>query len=195
MTILMDSEIDALSRLDDRPMITPFVDHAVRTDEKGEGVISYGLSSAGYDVRLSNSFKVARPCLSIENDPIDPKKANEDHFHYAVTSEPLILDAHGFVIGHTEEVFDIPNDVMVVCVGKSTYARAGVIINVTPIEPGFSGQVVIEIANQSHRPVKIYPGEGIAQFLFFRGSRRASITYADKNGKYQHQRGITHAKV
>lgn len=193
MSILVDHEIEARCSQGDL-VIAPFFNKPV-SHEDGNGVISYGLSSAGYDVRLANEFSVVRPCLSIENAPLDPKNVDPDHYHTVVTDEPIELEPGGFMLGRTMEYFEIPRGILVTCIGKSTYARVGVILNVTPIEPGFKGEVVIEIQNQTKRPVLIYPNEGICQFLFNEAKVECAVSYQDKGGKYQNQRGITHAKV
>ena len=130
---------------------------------------------------------------------IDPKDIDPSLFIYPDIEydqgEFFILPPNSYALGHTIETFDIPRDIMVLCVGKSTYARAGIHINITPIEPGFKGQVVIEMSNATNSPAKIYIEEGIAQFLFLRGDKPCATSYGDRDGKYQDQRGITHAKV
>lgn len=181
------------------PMIENFISEQVsKIDEKK--VISYGLSSYGYDARLSNEFVIYQ---SPHNDfqaisqsdlkskylqsVIDPKNPRNEIIKTIVTNEPVILAPHGFLMGLTIEKFNMPKDVMALCIGKSTYARCGVIINVTPLEPGCSGQVVIEISNTANLPVYIHPGEGICQFLFFKGDAPCDISYRDKIGKYLNQ--------
>lgn len=168
-----------------KPMIEDFVDHSVR-EVDGKKVISYGLSSMGYDVRLAKGLKVF---TNVNNAIIDPKGLDPAAF-IDKDDDVVIIPPNGFALGHTVETFNIPRDTLVVCLGKSTYARAGVAINITPIEPGFSGQVVIEIANTTNLPVKIYTGEGIAQFLFGQSDENCETSYGDRNGKYQNQRGI-----
>lgn len=215
--ILNDNEILDLA-LDG--MIKPFVAQSVRVALKHNGsplvgaskalshkhsgveikstnVLSYGLSSFGYDVRLADDVKIfTNQNASI----IDPKNLDENSLVDASIksdsdgSSYVILPPNSYMLGHTVETFDVPRDVMIVCVGKSTYARAGCLCNVTPIEPGFNGQIVIELANSTTLPMKIYLNEGIAQFLFFRGNP-CSTSYADKGGKYQGQTGITLPKV
>ena len=167
------------------PMITPYVDMPTR-EVDGQPVLSFGLSSMGYDVRLAKGLKVF---TDIYSPIIDPKGLDTKAF-IDVDDDVVIIPPNGFALGHTVETFNIPRDVAVICMGKSTYARAGVAINITPIEPGFKGQVVIEIANCTNSPVKIYTGEGIAQFMFFQSDRNCRVSYADKNGKYQGQSGI-----
>lgn len=186
-----------------RLMISPFIPYQVRSDVTGKDafrkVISYGLSSYGYDVRLGDKFKVLRP-ISIDGyglhnvalDPLDPQ--DNDYIDITPTKDGSItIPPGGFLLGHTLEQIAVPNDVLIICLGKSTYARLGLVVNVTPLEPGWRGQVVIEISNTSTRPVKVYSGMGIAQFVFFRGNP-CEVTYADRHGKYQDQQGVTTAK-
>ena len=187
------------------PMISPFVmDNVNKIDTTfiGEGapplqvterVVSFGLSSFGYDARLAPAYKLFTP---VTGGPtiIDPKNIDERCFQN-FTGDSIVMPPHSFMLGHTVEYFRIPDDVMVVCLGKSTYARCGLIVNVTPLEPGWEGQVTIEISNTTPLPAKIYGNEGIAQFLFFKGSNRPSVTYADRNGKYQGQLGVTPARI
>lgn len=180
------------------PMIEPFVNQAVREvktvrggEQTSDPVISYGLSGYGYDVRLAPKYRVF---TNLYSTIIDPK--NLDPKAYAdVEGDVLIIPPHSYALGNTIEYFRIPRDIMVICVGKSTYARSGVIINVTPIEPGFEGQVVIEISNATSLPVKVYGNEGIGQFIFLKGDRPCRTSYADKGGKYQGQVGIQMPKV
>lgn len=171
-------------------MITPFVPHQVR-EVDGQKVVSYGLASYGYDVRLANEFKIF---TNVRNAVIDPLNPDPDCFveHFGDT---CIIPPNSYVLGYTIESFKIPRDVMCVAVGKSSYARLAAIVNVTPIEPEFEGAVVIEIANCSPLPLKIYAGHGIAQFLFFKGDRPCEVSYADKGGKYQGQTGLTLARL
>lgn len=174
-----------------------------RADEGHEGelitrrVLSYGLSSAGYDVRLADEFKIFSNANSSQ---IDPKNLDEGCLVDGVVKTDtdgaryVLLPPNSYLLGHTVETFDIPRDVMVVALGKSTYARAGAIVNVTPIEPGFRGSVVIEVSNSTPLPLRLYAGEGIAQFLFFR-SEPCLVSYDDRNGKYQDQQGLVLPKV
>jgi dCTP deaminase len=153
-------------------------------------IISYGTSSMGYDVRLGRKFKIFTNVFSEIIDPLNmPDRAYVDH-----EGDFVIIPPNSYVLGHTIEYFRMPEDVVAICVGKSTYARAGCAINVTPIEPGFEGQVVIEIANQTPLPMKVYADMGIAQFMFLRGDL-CEISYAKRAGKYQGQLGITTARV
>jgi dCTP deaminase len=162
----------------------------VRSNGSGK-VISYGLSSYGYDVRLANKFKIF---TNIKNALIDPLEMSDDCY-IDHEGDHCIIPPNSYILGHTVETFDIPRDVMVICVGKSTYARCAAIVNVTPIEPGFKGQVVIEISNASPLPLKVYAGQGIAQFMFLQGGEPCQVSYADRRGKYQGQTGVTTARL
>ena len=162
-------------------MIEPFVEKQNR-----EGVISYGLSSYGYDARVASEFKIF---TDVDNAVVDPKNFAENSFvtrHGASCTIP----PHSFVLAHTVEYFRIPRDTLVVCLGKSTYARCGIIVNVTPLEPEWEGQVTIEISNTTPLPARIYANEGICQFLFFQGASPCEVSYADRAGKYMGQRGV-----
>lgn len=172
-----------------REMISPFADAQVRSTESGERVISYGVSSYGYDARLADEFKVFS---NIDNPLIDPKEFTDNCF-VSRQAQRLIIPPHGFVLARTLEYFKIPNDTLVICLGKSTYARCGLLINVTPLEPGWEGHVTLEISNTTPIPAVIYAFEGICQFLFFRGAP-CEINYAQRNGKYMGQRGVTTAR-
>lgn len=162
-------------------MIEPFVDHQVRT-----GVISYGLSSYGYDIRVANEFKIFTNVFSAMVDPkdFDPKSMVD------FKGEVCVIPPNSFALGRTVEYFRIPRNVLTVCLGKSTYARCGIIVNVTPFEPEWEGYVTLEISNTTPLPAKIYANEGIAQVLFFEADEVCEVSYADKKGKYQKQSGI-----
>lgn len=148
-----------------------------------EKVISYGLSSYGYDVRLSDEFKIFTNINSVMIDPLNfDQKCCFDH-----KGDYCIIPPNSYILGKTIEYFTIPRDISVICVGKSTYARAGAIVNVTPIEAGFEGNIVIEISNATSLPLKVYANMGISQFIFFKGNIPCSISYADRKGKYQNQ--------
>jgi dCTP deaminase len=171
-------------------MISPFVDHQVRTHEDGEKAISYGLSSYGYDVRLASEHFIF---TNVDGGVINPK--NFDHSHYvARDSETIIIPPHGFILGKTIEHFKIPRDVITICLGKSTYARCGISVIATPFEPEFEGQIVLEFANHTPLPVMLFANEGCAQIMFFAGTEDCEVSYADRGGKYQGQTGITLAK-
>ena len=155
-----------------------------------ERIISYGLSSFGYDVRLSDEFKIFTNTNATLIDPLDfDRKTYVEH-----KGEFCIIPPHSYALGSTIETFNIPRDIMVICVGKSTYARCGAIVNTTPIEPGFKGNVVIEIFNATSLPLKVYANQGIAQFLFFKGNDCA-VSYADRKGKYMNQTGVQTALI
>ena len=171
-------------------MIEPFVKELVRKDTNAK-LLSYGLSSYGYDVRVSNEFKIF---TNINNSVIDPKNFSNDNF-VTKTTDCCILPPNSFALANTVETFKIPRDIIVVCVGKSTYARCGIVINVTPIEPEFEGQVVLEFSNTTNLPAKIYANEGACQFLFFKADTVCETSYKDRSGKYQNQTGITLPKV
>ncbi len=167
-------------------MIVPF-----NKKQVSKGVISYGVSSYGYDMRVADEFKVF---TRINTTIIDPKKLDPNSF-VDFKGEACIIPPNSFVLGRSVEYFKIPRDVLAICVGKSTYARCGIIINVTPLEPEWEGHVTIEISNTAPLPAKIYANEGIAQLLFIQASEICEVSYADKAGKYQSQKGITLAKM
>lgn len=172
----------------DRGMISPFESNQVTSDSTGNRVISHGVSSYGYDARCGFEFKLFVP--SPNNAVVDPKNFDES-FCVNYSGDHIIIPPHGFVLASTIEYFKIPDDVLVVCLGKSTYARCGVVANVTPLEPGWEGQVTLEFSNTTHNPVKLYGGEGCVQMLFFQSDERCETTYADRKGKYQGQLGVT----
>jgi dCTP deaminase len=163
-------------------MIEPFSDKQVR-----EGVISYGLSSYGYDVRIADEFKIF---TNINHTIVDPKDFDPRSF-VDFKGEQCIIPPNSFALARTVEYFRIPRDVIVVCVGKSSYARCGIIVNVTPLEPEWEGIVTLEVSNTTPLPARIYAGEGIAQMLFFQSDEACETSYADKKGKYQAQKGLT----
>jgi len=167
-------------------MIDPFVEGQV-----SKGVISYGLSSYGYDIRVSNEFKVF---TNLHSAVVDPKNFDPKSF-VEIEDDYCIIPPNSFALAKTVEYFRIPRSTVTVCVGKSTYARCGIIVNVTPFEPEWEGYVTLEISNTTPIPAKIYSNEGIAQVLFFEGDEECEISYADKKGKYQKQTGITHPKI
>jgi len=152
-----------------------------------QGVISYGVSSYGYDVRVGDEFKVF---TNVYNTLVDPKNFDSKSF-VDITGEVCIIPPNSFALASTIEYFRIPRDVLTVCLGKSTYARCGIIVNVTPFEPEWEGHVTIEISNTTPLPAKIYANEGIAQVLFFQSDEPCAKSYKDKKGKYQAQRGVT----
>jgi dCTP deaminase len=162
-------------------MISPFVEA-----QKREGVISFGLSSYGYDARAADEFKIF---TNVDNAVVDPKAFSDQGF-VSRKADVCIIPPNSFVLTHTVEVFRVPRDVLVICLGKSTYARCGLIVNVTPLEPEWEGQVTIEISNTTPLPAKIYAHEGICQFLFLKGETPPEVSYADRRGKYMGQRGV-----
>ena len=166
----------------EKGMIEPFVE-----SQKRDGVVSYGLSSYGYDARCSENFKVF---TNVDSAIVDPKAFSPASF-VDRTGPVCIIPPNSFALTNTVEYFRIPRDVLVICLGKSTYARCGIIVNVTPLEPEWEGQVTIEISNTTPLPAKIYAGEGICQFLFLKGESPCEISYADKAGKYMGQRGVS----
>lgn len=171
-------------------MISPFEPGQVRSSEQGK-VISYGTSSYGYDVRCSNDFRIF---TNINSAVVDPKNFSEDSF-VSYTGDVCIIPPNSFALARTVEYFKIPRDVLTVCLGKSTYARCGIIVNVTPFEPEWEGHVTLEFSNTSPLPAKIYANEGVAQVLFFQSDEDCEISYKDRGGKYQGQRGVTLPKA
>jgi dCTP deaminase len=176
---------------DVKPMIEPFTPHQVRTDEEGRKILSYGTSSYGYDVTLARKFAIFTNLNSAIIDPLD----FDEKCLVEVEGDYVILPPNSYLLGVTNEYFRIPKNVMVVCVGKSTGARAGMLVNTTPIEPGFEGNVVIEISNATSLPMKIYANMGVAQFMFFESDEECTRSYADGQRKYQGQTGIVTPKV
>ena len=162
-------------------MIKPFEDSQVR-----QGMISYGLSSYGYDIRIADEFKIF---TNINTTIVDPKSFDPRSF-VDYQGEMAIIPPNSFALGRSVEYFKIPRNVLTICVGKSTYARCGIITNVTPFEPEWEGYVTLEISNTTPLPAKIYANEGIAQVLFFESDEACLVSYADRQGKYQGQQGI-----
>ena len=167
-------------------MIEPFADKQVR-----EGVISFGVSSYGYDLRIADEFKIF---TNINSTTVDPKKFDAKSF-VDFKGAVCIVPPNSFALGRSVEYFRIPRDVMTICLGKSTYARCGQILNVTPLEPEWEGHVTLEISNTTPLPAMIYANEGIAQVLFLGGDEACETSYKDKKGKYQEQRGVTLPRV
>jgi len=180
MTIRSDRWIRRMS--EEAGMIEPFEARQVR-----EGTISYGVSSFGYDVRVGDEYKVFTDVYSVVVDP----KAFDPRSFVDIKGDYCIIPPHSFALAATMEYFRIPKDVLVICVGKSTYARCGIIVNVTPLEPEWCGHLTLEISNTTPLPAKIYSREGLAQLLFFQGEEVPETTYAQRGGKYQGQRGVT----
>ena len=167
-------------------MILPFEEKQVR-----EGVISYGLSSYGYDLRVADEYKIF---TNVNSSVVDPKKFDARSF-VEFTGPACIVPPNSFALARSVEYFKIPRDVLTICVGKSTYARCGIIVNVTPFEPEWEGFVTLEISNTTPLPAKIYANEGLCQILFFKGNEPCEISYADRKGKYQNQQGIVLPKL
>ncbi|MDE6885937.1 MAG: dCTP deaminase [Helicobacteraceae bacterium] len=169
-----------------RDMIAPFVNNQIK-----KGTISYGVSSYGYDIRVADEYQIFTNVNSTIVDPKDFDVCNVVKH----TGDICIVPPNSFALARTIEYFKIPRNVLAICLGKSTYARCGIIVNVTPFEPEFEGHITIEISNTTPLPAKIYSNEGIAQVLFFEGDEPCEISYKDRNGKYQKQTGITLPKV
>ncbi len=167
-------------------MIDPFVD-----GQKRDGIISYGVSSYGYDIRVADEFKIFTNVYSAVVDPKDFDSKSMVDFK----GDVCVIPPNSFVLARSIEYFRIPRQVMTICLGKSTYARCGIIVNVTPLEPTWEGYLTLEISNTTPLPAKIYGGEGIAQLLFFEGDEEPSVAYADRKGKYQKQVGVTLPKL
>jgi len=184
MTVLSDKWIKEMVRTNN--MISPFENRQIR-DKK----ISYGLSSFGYDARVSSEFKIF---TNVNSEIVDPKNFKLSNF-ISKKGDECIIPPNSFVLSSTVEYFKIPNDVMVICLGKSTYARCGIIVNVTPLEPSWEGHVTLEFSNTTPLPAKIYANEGVAQFIFLKGNEKPDITYADRKGKYMKQSGVTLPKI
>ena len=184
MSIKADRWIRRMSQ--EQGMIEPFVERQVRGAE-GDRVISYGVSSYGYDVRCADEFKVF---TNIHSATVDPKNFDEKSF-VDVKGDVCIIPPNSFALARTVEYFRIPRDVLTICLGKSTYARCGIIVNVTPLEPEREGHVTLEFSNTTTLPAKIYANEGVAQMLFFESDESCEVSYRDRGGKYQGQRGVT----
>jgi len=167
-------------------MINPFNDRQVR-----EGVISYGVSSYGYDLRVADEFKIF---TNVNSSIVDPKNFDERSF-VSVQAASILVPPNSFALARSVEYFKIPRDVLTICVGKSTYARCGIIVNVTPFEPEWEGFVTLEISNTTPLPAKVYSNEGLCQILFFQGDEPCETSYKDKAGKYQKQQGIVLPKL
>jgi dCTP deaminase len=163
-------------------MISPFEEKLQR-----EGVISYGLSSYGYDARIADDFRIF---TNVDNALVDPKNFSDASFVTRKT-DVCIIPPNSFVLAHTVEYFKIPRDILVICLGKSTYARCGLIVNVTPLEPEWEGHVTLEISNTTPLPAKVYANEGACQFLFLKADSLCETSYADRGGKYMKQTGVT----
>jgi len=184
MTIKSDRWIKKMA--DEHALISPFEDSQVR-----EGIISYGLSSYGYDIRVADEFKVF---TNIHTTIVDPKAFDNRSFE-DFRGSVCIIPPNSFALARSYEYFRIPRNILAICVGKSTYARCGVIVNVTPFEPEWEGYATLEISNTTPLPAKIYANEGIAQVIFLESDEVCRVSYGDKKGKYQGQSGITLPKI
>jgi dCTP deaminase len=182
--ILVDWEVREYAQK--HRMIEPFEDHLVR-----QGVISYGLSSMGYDIRVADEFKIF---TNINTTVVDPKRFDSRSF-IDVKGDACIIPPNSFALGRSLEYFRIPRTVLGICIGKSTYARCGIVVNITPLECEWEGHLTIEISNTTPLPAKIYSNEGIAQVIFFESEQVCEVSYADRGGKYQYQQGITIPRV
>ena len=184
MSVLSDKWIKKMSL--EKKMIDPFVENQNRGDN-----ISFGLSSYGYDARVSNEFKIF---TNVHSTLVDPKNFSQESF-VTKKEDVCIIPPNSFVLASTVEYFKIPRDVLVICLGKSTYARCGIIVNVTPLEPEWEGHVTLEFSNTTPLPAKIYANEGACQFVFLKGDQSPEVSYADRKGKYMKQLGVTLPKV
>ena len=179
-----DKEIRQLAQ--EHAMISPFEPGQVR-EQDGRSIISYGTSSYGYDARCAPEFKIF---TNTHSAVVDPKNFDAKSF-VEIESDVCIIPPNSFVLARTIEYFKIPRNILTICLGKSTYARCGIIVNVTPLEPEWEGHVTLEFSNTTTLPAKIYAGEGVAQFVFFEGDETCEVSYKDRGGKYQGQQGVT----
>ena len=184
MSVLSDRWIKKMAI--EKDMIKPFVDKQISNNN-----ISYGLSSFGYDARVSNEFKIF---TDVDSAVVDPKNFKQNSF-VSRNGPECIIPPNSFALASTVEYFKIPKDILVICLGKSTYARCGIIVNVTPLEPGWEGHVTLEFSNTTPLPAKIYANEGAAQFIFLKGNEEPEKNYSERNGKYMNQKGVTLPKV
>jgi dCTP deaminase len=189
MPIMPDTWIREMAL--NKGMIQDFESGQIRKDKEGNNMISYGVSSYGYDARVADEFKIF---TNVNSAVVDPKKFSEDGFITRKTNV-CVIPPNSFALARTIEYFKIPRDILTVCVGKSTYARCGIIVNVTPLEPEWEGHVTLEFSNTTPLPAKIYAGEGACQFLFFKGDSECETSYLDRKGKYNGQTGITLPKI
>ena len=188
MSLLSDRQITRLAQT--QGMIEPFVPHQVKT-ENGQRIISYGTSSYGYDIRCAREFKIF---TNVDSAIVDPKDFSPKSFVDRKT-DVCVIPPNSFVLARTVEYFRIPRDTLVICLGKSTYARCGIIVNVTPLEPEWEGHVTLEFSNTTPLPAKIYANEGVAQMLFFESDETCATSYRDRGGKYLGQTGVTLPKI
>lgn len=189
MSIKADNWIIEASR---QGMITPFVSNQVKVTEKDHPVISYGVSSYGYDIRAADEWKVF---TNVNTTIVDPKKFDENNYCTVEGTGRCVIPPNSFALARSVEYFKIPRDILVMCVGKSTYARCGIICHVTPLEPEWEGHLVLEFSNTTPLPAIVYANEGVAQLIFFQAQEECTTSYADRKGKYQGQTGITTARA
>ncbi len=184
MAVMPDTWIRRMAT--EHGMIDPFVENLQRDE-----VVSYGLSSYGYDARVSSEFKIF---TNVDSAVVDPKAFSDQSF-VDRTNDSCVIPPNSFALARTVEYFRIPRDVLVICLGKSTYARCGIIVNVTPLEPEWEGHVTLEFSNTTPLPARVYANEGAAQFIFLKGDEVCETSYADRKGKYQGQQGVTLPKL
>ncbi|MBI1273229.1 MAG: dCTP deaminase [Alphaproteobacteria bacterium] len=184
MSIMPDHWIRKMAQ--EKEMIAPFVER-----QKRDGAISFGLSSYGYDARVADDFRIF---TNIDSAIVDPKNFTDKSFVNR-TADVCVIPPNSFALARTVEYFKIPRDILVICLGKSTYARCGLIVNVTPLEPEWEGHVTLEISNTTPLPARVYANEGVCQFLFLKGEGAPEISYADRGGKYMGQTGVTLPKL
>src|SRR5438552_2683565 len=189
MSILSDKEVRRLAT--EKRMIQPFVERQVRQLDNGQRAISYGLSSYGYDLRVGDEFKVF---TNVFNTVVDPKNFDAKSF-VDLQAAVCIVPPNSFALARSIEYFRIPRDILTICIGKSTYARCGIIVNLTPFEPEWEGNVTLDISNTTPLPAKVYANEGLCQILFFQSDEMCEVSYADRKGKYQKQQGIVLPKL
>lgn len=188
MSLKPDSWIRKMAH--EHKMIEPFTDKQIKTNAEKQ-LISYGLSSYGYDVRSADEFKIF---TNINSAIVDPKNFDPSSF-IDIKTNVCIIPPNSFVLARTVEYFRIPRNVLVICLGKSTYARCGIIVNVTPLEPEWEGHITLEFSNTTNLPAKIYANEGVAQLIFLESNEPCEISYKDRRGKYQGQQGVTLPKA
>ena len=190
MSVLSDIEI--IERAEKQEMISPFVGSLQKKDQKEKGIISYGVSSYGYDARVAKEFKIF---TNVDSAIVDPKNFANESFVSRET-DVCVIPPNSFALARTVEYFKIPRDVLVILRGeKSTYARCGIIVNVTPLEPEWEGHVTLEFSNTTPLPAKIYAGEGACQFIFLKADKTCKTSYGDRDGKYMGQTGVTLPKI
>ena len=184
MSVLSDKWIRRMAKKE--KMISPFI-----SKQERKGKISYGLSSYGYDARVSDDFRIF---TNVNSAIVDPKNFKKESF-ISKKSNTCVIPPNSFALARTVENFKIPENVLVICLGKSTYARCGIIVNVTPLEPGWEGYVTLEFSNTTPLPAKIYANEGAAQFVFLKGNEKPEVSYSKRKGKYMKQKGVTLPKI